>query len=119
MLSVNESFMPVIKQILRYREPAIWLAALCLLFFMNTDGPSLCLFRWMGYQSCPGCGLGHSMHEALHGEWRNSIKNHVLGIPAIILLLVHIGTSIYSITKTNKRLYGSKNAYDADGIATR
>ncbi len=41
------------------------------------------------------------------------------GMPAIILLLVHIGTSIYSISKTNNQLYGSKNAYDAAGSSAR
>src|SRR6476620_10836570 len=109
--------MTALSFIQRYRDPAVWLAVLCVLFFMNTEGPSLCVFRWMGFQSCPGCGLGHSMHEALHGHWRDSINNHLLGIPAIVLLLVHIARSVYSITKTNNRLYGSKNAYDAAGTS--
>src|SRR6476469_1969256 len=102
--------MPVLKIIQRYREPAIWLVVLVVLFFMDTNGASLCIFRWMGIHSCPGCGLGHSMHEALHGNWKGSVKYHILWLPAVILLLIHIVISIYSITKTNYQLYGSKNA---------
>lgn len=103
----------------RYREPAIWLGVLVVLFCMDTSGPSLCLFRWIGFHSCPGCGLGHSMHEALHGNWKASLNYHMLGLPAVMLLLSHIAKSIYSITKTTNQLYGSKNAYDAAGTSAR
>jgi hypothetical protein len=111
--------MTVLKIIQRYRDPAIWLMVLVVLFFMDMNGPSLCLFRWLGFHSCPGCGLGHSMHEALHGNWMSSVEYHILGLPAILLLLIHIAISIYSITKTNYQLHGSKNAYDAAGTSAR
>ena len=115
----NNLKMSVLKIIQRYRDPAIWWVVLVVLFFMDSNGPSLCLFRWIGFHSCPGCGLGHSMHEALHGNWKGSVEYHILGLPAVILLLLHIITSIYSITKTTNQLYGSKNAYDAAGTSAR
>lgn len=73
-------------------EAFIWLLALVLLAFMPVDatGTSLCMFHHLGVESCPGCGLGHSISAALHGDLVLSIDGHPLGIIAVVLLIFRI-----------------------------
>ena len=73
-------------------ELLFWVTAIGLLYFMDTDPsqPSLCVFRLIGFNSCPGCGLGHSIHYALHLSFAQSIHEHLLGIPAILIILFRI-----------------------------
>ena len=73
-------------------EAFIWLLALVLLAFMPVDaaGTSLCMFHQLGIESCPGCGLGHSISAALHGDLVLSIDGHPLGIIAVVLLIFRI-----------------------------
>ena len=67
----------------------LWGAALAALFFLNPaqEGLSLCLFKALGCSWCPGCGLGHAIHHALHGQWTASFHAHRLGLPATAALL--------------------------------
>ncbi|WP_410682405.1 DUF2752 domain-containing protein [Chitinophaga filiformis] len=70
-------------------ELMIWPAALSLLFFMDphqASNASCCMLKRMGIPWCPGCGLGHSIHFLLHGEWRTCLKNHPLGPFAVLIL---------------------------------
>ncbi len=62
------------------------------LFFMpeKHSGESFCLFRQMGFSFCPGCGIGHSIHYALRGEFQTSFKYHPLGIVAVIIIFMRI-----------------------------
>lgn len=71
-------------------EGFLWLLALLLLAFMSPglDEPSLCAFRWLGIESCPGCGLGHSISAAFHGQIAASFDFHPLGIFAIFILSI-------------------------------
>jgi hypothetical protein len=73
-------------------EAFIWLLALVLLAFMPVDATdtSLCMFHQLGIESCPGCGLGHSISAALHGDLVLSIDGHPLGIIAVVLLIFRI-----------------------------
>ncbi|HEY1114002.1 MAG TPA: DUF2752 domain-containing protein [Chitinophagaceae bacterium] len=68
----------------KYLEPLAWTGALLVLFFLDPakEGPSLCLGRLLGGEGCPGCGIGHSIHYALHGAIRRSVEEHILGLPA-------------------------------------
>jgi|SRR5579872_6048667 len=72
----------------RYLEPLIWTASLILLFFLpaGDGGRSLCLFRFLGIHQCPGCGIGHAIHYALHLEFKKSFEAHFMGIPAVVIL---------------------------------
>lgn len=90
----------------KYGEAAMWLAALVALFFMNTEGPSLCVFKALGVEWCPGCGLGHSMHHALHLNFAAAIEEHILGIPAVMIILFQTFKLIY-INK-NYKAWNSK-----------
>ena len=76
----------------RYFEWFFWITALALLFFMQADTPSptLCIFRWLNIDHCPGCGLGHSIHYALHGQFAASFKYHPMGIAAVLIILNRI-----------------------------
>jgi len=76
----------------QYFEITVWVTVLLLLYFMDADAacPSLCLFRFAGLQHCPGCGLGHAIHEALHCKFAASFHQHPLGIIAVIIILNRI-----------------------------
>lgn len=67
----------------------LWGGALVALYFLDPTrvGPSLCLFKALGLPGCPGCGLGHAVHYALHGAWTQSFRAHWLGLPATGALL--------------------------------
>ena len=76
----------------QYFEWLFWITALVLLFFMQADtsSPSLCIFKWLNIDHCPGCGLGHSIHYALHGQFAVSFKYHPMGIAAVLIILNRI-----------------------------
>lgn len=71
-------------------EPIIWLGALAWLALANPDAShvTLCPLANLGISWCPGCGLGHAVGLALRGDFSRSLHEHLLGIPAI-LILVH------------------------------
>ncbi|MBC7887486.1 MAG: DUF2752 domain-containing protein [Ferruginibacter sp.] len=73
-------------------ELIFWITGICLLFFMNAAPaqPSLCFFRFIGLDSCPGCGIGHSIHHALHLRFAQSVQEHIAGIPAVLIILFRI-----------------------------
>lgn len=76
-------------------EALIWFTALCW-FAMSEPGAgssrTLCLFRNLGIENCPGCGLGSSVSYALHGQFYSSLHAHILGMPAVLILLSRIGS---------------------------
>ena len=79
-------------------ELICWSAALLVLFLMpvhNSD-QSLCIFRFIGFQSCPGCGLGHSIHYALHFQLSQSFHAHIFGLPAVLIILHRIKQLLFS-----------------------
>ncbi|MFT3979395.1 MAG: DUF2752 domain-containing protein [Ferruginibacter sp.] len=85
----------------RYFELSVWTTGLLLLAMMNPAGDhhfSLCLFRWMGWSFCPGCGLGHSISWLFRGEIAASVRAHPLGLLAVAVLLHRI----YVLIQKNK-----------------
>lgn len=76
----------------QYFELLFWITALVLLFFMevNPSAPTLCIFRWLNIGHCPGCGLGHAIHYALHLQVGISFQQHPLGIAAVLIILNRI-----------------------------
>ncbi|TAJ14182.1 DUF2752 domain-containing protein [Marinilabiliaceae bacterium JC017] len=71
-------------------EAWFWLVALISLAF-TTPGQephfTLCPIKNLGFDFCPGCGLGHAIMFLFHGQLANSWAAHPLGIPAVIILL--------------------------------
>jgi hypothetical protein len=71
-------------------EAILWMAGLVLVALPDpsiTSSWTLCLFDWMGFDFCPGCGLGHAVAYLFRGELMLSLEAHLLGIPAVVVLL--------------------------------
>jgi hypothetical protein len=84
-------------KLMRFSEPAIWFAALVLLwltFPVGDGGVTLCIFHHMGITWCPGCGIGRSMAHLMHGNLTASLQAHWFGLPALII----IGYRIITLT---------------------
>jgi hypothetical protein len=95
----------------KYAEAMLWSSALLLLFFLNpSNNVSLCLLKNAGINWCPGCGLGHSIHDALHLNFRASFQEHVLGIPAVMIFCYQIFKSIFVTNK--KIIYGTAKNFN-------
>jgi len=81
-------------------EGFIWIVALFYFaFFVNPFEThfTICPLANAGFQHCPGCGLGNSITLFFHGYFIESFNTHILGIPAL-LIIIH---RIYSIIKFN------------------
>ncbi len=71
-------------------EAAIWLGALLALGLMDPAGGrhiTLCPIAGMGFDFCPGCGLGRSISWLLHGAISESLQAHPLGIVTAVVLI--------------------------------
>ena len=79
-------------------ELIVWVTGLLVLALSNpySQGLDLCPFKFMGW-SCPGCGLGHSISWLFHGDIRQSLEAHPLGILAVVVLFYRIVTLIKSL----------------------
>ena len=81
-------------------EGFIWIAALFYFaFFVNPFEThfTICPLSNAGFENCPGCGLGNSISLFFHGYFTESFNTHILGIPALLIILHRI----YSIIKFN------------------
>ena len=69
-------------------ELYIWIAALLLLAFLNSDSNqvSLCPLKFLGFHYCPGCGLGRSISLLLRGKFVESFAMHPLGCLAVAMI---------------------------------
>ena len=105
---------------MKYFEQIVWTIALVLLFFMDTTGEatSVCVFKFAGFNSCWGCGIGHAIHDVLHLNFLQSLNAHILGIPATIGILYNIFKPIISPKKPINNDSG-RNVYDVAGNSAR
>jgi hypothetical protein len=90
-----------------YFELSVWLGGLLLLAFMNpaTDTHySLCPLHWLGFDFCPGCGIGHAISWFFHGQLALSIKAHPLGTIAVAVLLHRIYILVTKIFLTQNKI---------------
>ncbi len=81
-------------------ESLIWISGLIYLaFFSPIDQThfTICPLANMGFNFCPGCGLGHSITQLFHGNFVESFNTHPLGLFALIIILYRI----YTLLKTN------------------
>src|SRR5574338_824415 len=101
------------KLLRRYFELTAWVTAILLLALMNpaTDTHySFCLFKFIGIQFCPGCGLGHSISYLFHGDFKQSFNSHPLGffaVPVIFHRMYQL-ISVHFISKTKSYNYGNE-----------
>jgi hypothetical protein len=74
-------------------EAVLWTSALVWLALMDPAGGShvsLCPLSALGFDWCPGCGLGRAVSCVLHGDLAGSLHHHFLGIPAVIVLVSRV-----------------------------
>ncbi len=74
-------------------ELFIWSAALIYLaIFKQPDYNhfTFCPLKNLGFEFCPGCGLGNSISFIFHGDVQSSLAAHPFGIAALIILVSRI-----------------------------
>jgi len=91
-------------------ELIIWVSAILFLAFTASGSAhsSLCPLDNLGFDWCPGSGLGRSVRFLLHGEFTLSFENHWFGIPAFIILFYRI-MQLFKIFLLNLKLPTSIN----------
>jgi len=73
-------------------ELLIWLTALVLLGFTDPEVKgdhhhfTLCPLANLGLSWCPGCGIGRSITQLMHGNFSGSFKQHWFGLPALLII---------------------------------
>jgi hypothetical protein len=80
----------------KHLEAIIWVTAIVLLAMTNPVDQcySLCLFHHLGFDWCPGCGLGHAISWLFRGDVLASFNAHPLGIPAVCIIVFRVVTII-------------------------
>ena len=93
-------------------ELLFWTAALIIPAFIDPASPhfSFCLFKHLGLDFCPGCGLGRSMAFLYRGEIIQSFICNPLGMAAIAILPVRIITLFNKMIKLNNFKMGGYHA---------
>lgn len=77
-------------------ELGFWVLALVMLATAAPVEPghaqhfTLCPLANMGFDWCPGCGIGRSITQLFHGNVAASIGQHWFGIPALGIILWRI-----------------------------
>ncbi|MES2004538.1 MAG: DUF2752 domain-containing protein [Bacteroidota bacterium] len=89
---MNRFILTKLKWVRQHLELIGWVAALVVVFFLPVNKPetSLCVFSLLGFGHCPGCGIGHSMHYALHLQLITSFQHHPLGIFGVMVIFMRI-----------------------------
>jgi hypothetical protein len=67
---------------------------------------TLCPFKILGFNHCPGCGLGLSISYLLHGDPVNAWNSHPLGffaVPILVLRIVSLIKQFFAFPLTLKR----------------
>lgn len=85
-------------------EALIWITGLIYLIFLNSPEQShftICPIANLGFEFCPGCGLGNSISYLFNGDFVSSFQSHPLGIFAVIVISIRI----FSLIKINRRRY--------------
>lgn len=92
------------KKVFKHTELIFWITALILLFFLPgyKEGQSLCISTLLGLGKCPGCGIGHAIHDALHFRLTSSFQHHPMGIFAVIIIFIRIKQLITNTLTTNE-----------------
>ena len=85
-------------------EGFIWIASLFYLaFFINPYEAhfTICPLSNLGFEHCPGCGLGNSIALIFRGQFAQSFESHILGIPALLIIFHRIfSLVIFNLRKT-------------------
>jgi hypothetical protein len=85
-------------------EAFVWTVSLFYLAFVydpDTAHFPICPLSNLGFDFCPGCGLGKSISLIFNGDFLNSFKTHPLGLFAILI----ISHRLITLIKINGRKY--------------
>lgn len=88
-------------------EGFVWISALAYLgFFYNPVEAhfTICPLSNFGFDDCPGCGLGRSISLLFSGHFKESFNTHILGIPAVLILIYRIIKIVKTNYSINKQL---------------
>jgi Protein of unknown function (DUF2752) len=104
--NTNRSFLNKLKEIwsLIGFEALVWILGLAYLIFIHPPGGThftICPLSNLGFEFCPGCGLGNSISYIFKGDFIASFNSHPLGIFALLIITLRIIT----IIKNNRRRY--------------
>ncbi|UJP67112.1 DUF2752 domain-containing protein [Mongoliitalea daihaiensis] len=74
-------------------ELIFWIGALIGILFIDPYGPNhftLCPLDNLGFDWCPGCGLGRSMSLLTKGDFKASWSMHPLAMFAFVVIVLRI-----------------------------
>lgn len=106
--------MKTIKKILLDNFELLFLFSAIVFLYVKPDfanNYSFCVLHNFGFEHCPGCGLGESMHNAMHLNFNDSFSLHKLGIFAVAVIFFRIISLLISLIKDLK--YGQNFTNDA------
>lgn len=88
-------------------EAVIWTLALIVLAIYTPTGDHIviCPLANLGFDFCPGCGLGRAISFLFRGDVKHSFEAHPLGIFALIVLSFRI----VKLATLYHKLYGKNN----------
>jgi len=77
----------------------------------------LCGFNLLGFENCPGCGLGKSISFIFRGDFASSWRSHPLGFAAVLLIIFRV-IKLVKVNYQNKSYnsevgYGKSNSHYA------
>lgn len=89
----------------KHFELFCWFSALICLYYLSPGGEhfSLCPLNNLGFNFCPGCGIGNAIHFGLHLNFKASFEYHPAGLPAIAILSNRIYYLSMNIIKNYER----------------
>ena len=104
--NTNRSFLNKLKEVwsLIGFEALVWISGLAYLGLIHSPGGThftICPLSNLGFEFCPGCGLGNSISYIFKGDFIASVHSHPLGIFALLIITLRIIT----IIKNNRRKY--------------
>ena len=77
----------------------------------------LCPFKLLGFDHCPGCGLGLSISYLLHGDLSESWSSHPLGffaLPILVWRIISLIKQSYIVPLTLKGKKALNDQHNAD-----
>ena len=87
-------------------EAAVWVCGLTILILFNSDNDlhfTICPLANLGFEFCPGCGLGNSISYIFKGDLISSFNSHPLGIFALIIITSRIISIIINNRRSNAK----------------
>ena len=85
-------------------ELFFWVGSLIAILMLEPNTAnhmSLCPLSQLGFDWCPGCGLGRSMNLLAHGEFSDSWSMHPLGMLAYVVIFHRIWNLVKNLKTTH------------------